>query len=445
VAEEDNRGGRLDTWQEIATYLGVTPRTAQTYRQHHALPVYQLGGSKSRVVSYTKELDGWQRRVQEKSQAATLSLSSQTVTAPALGDESGDPKASGKGTTDRRQLLRYALLSVPVCGVGGAAAWWWLDRYREPTALKVTGTTISALGEDGTAIWRYSFPKPINEDAYSDERSRLFADLDGDGRKETLFNFTPRDLDCKLVCFDHRGHLRWQFIPGRDHVKYKDSRDFGRPYMVCNFALVPQPSSKASDIAVTSVHEYSFLGQVALIDGRTGKLKSDYWHRGQLNVLAVADLDGDGEPEILAGGVNDAPEYKQATMVVLDHRRVSGSSKDPAGAVYYPGMPPANEKAIVFFPRTPVSVGLEFNRVRLVRVTGERITIEVSEGISAYDPYVVYEMDFSLRVRKATLSDQLNNRYVQMQLTGVLPKEPIATIEERLASQVKVLNPGTAK
>jgi hypothetical protein len=50
--------------------------------------------------------------------------------------------------------------------------------------------------------------------------------------------------------------------------------------------------------------------------------------------MASADIDGDGEPEILLGGVNDALEYKRATLVIFDHRNISGASKNPNGGVY---------------------------------------------------------------------------------------------------------------
>jgi hypothetical protein len=82
---------------------------------------------------------------------------------------------------------------------------------------------------------------------------------------------------------------------------------------------------------VSSNHHWSFPNQVAVLDGKTGKLLSEYWHRGHLLHMTITDIDGDGEPEVLLGGVNDAPEYKQATLVVFKVPMISGASKNPAG------------------------------------------------------------------------------------------------------------------
>jgi hypothetical protein len=176
------------------------------------------------------------------------------------------------------------------------------------------------------------------------------------------------------------------------------------------------------------------------LDGKTGNLISEYWHRGHLTELAIADLDHDGHPKILLGGVNDASDYKCATLVVFDHRRVSGSTRDPLGQPYFQNMPPGTEKWALFFPKTPISEREEFNRINYLLVTADRIRVNVSEGIFTENPVqVVYELDYNLQPINTSLSGELVGRLFEMQAAGTLPRESAYVIAERLMRQIKVI------
>jgi hypothetical protein len=179
-----------------------------------------------------------------------------------------------------------------------------------------------------------------------------------------------------------------------------------------------------------------------MLDGKTGALLSEYWHRGHLREIAVAGLDGDGEPEILLAGVDDAADRKQATMVVFDHRNVRGASCNNQGEPQFRGMSRGTEKKIVFFPRTPVSADQEFNLASFLMPTSERILVGVSEGVHDLDPHVAYEFDFSLRVTNVALTGELVHRYRELQQAGKLPKAPLdlLAIEKALANAVEVIS-----
>lgn len=176
------------------------------------------------------------------------------------------------------------------------------------------------------------------------------------------------------------------------------------------------------------------------LDGKIGKVLSEYWHRGHLRQLAVADLDNDGEPEVLLGGVNDAPEYKQATLVVLDQKNISGSSRDPQERPYFLVCPLDAKSMWPSSPKTPFSLREEFNIVSGLHVAPDRITVVVSEGILDTDPHaVIYDLDYNLRPITALLSDQLQEEYRNWQDSGRLPNEPPERIAERLKGQVRVI------
>ena len=55
-----DKGRYLDSWKDIATYLGRNVRTCRNWERDHGLPIHRLDDSpKSRVFAYTGEIDAW--------------------------------------------------------------------------------------------------------------------------------------------------------------------------------------------------------------------------------------------------------------------------------------------------------------------------------------------------------------------------------------------------
>ena len=56
----DPRGRRLESWKEIAAYLGRDVTTVRRWERREGLPVYRIHHSKlGSVYAYTMELDAW--------------------------------------------------------------------------------------------------------------------------------------------------------------------------------------------------------------------------------------------------------------------------------------------------------------------------------------------------------------------------------------------------
>jgi hypothetical protein len=131
-----------------------------------------------------------------------------------------------------------------------------------------------------------------------------------------------------------------------------------------------------------------------------GKVVGEYWHPGHLIHLAQADLDGDGRKELLLGGVNNGNH--QGTLVVLDPSKISGSATPKEMQDHQfelLGMPAANERAVILFPRSCISTGQPYTRVRGVQVSKDRIIVSVAENIEEDSPLgFVYELDYRLNV-----------------------------------------------
>jgi adenylate cyclase len=62
LCEGESLGERLDSWKEIARYLGREVRTVQRWALERSLPVHRLpGGDRPRVYALKSELDAWLR------------------------------------------------------------------------------------------------------------------------------------------------------------------------------------------------------------------------------------------------------------------------------------------------------------------------------------------------------------------------------------------------
>src|SRR5438309_10240184 len=58
----DSRGRRLESWKEIAAYVGRDVTTVRRWEKRRRRPVYRLHHSKlGSVYAYTTELDAWRR------------------------------------------------------------------------------------------------------------------------------------------------------------------------------------------------------------------------------------------------------------------------------------------------------------------------------------------------------------------------------------------------
>src|SRR4029077_4756742 len=58
----DAQGKRLESWKEIAAYLGRDITTVRRWEKREGLPVHRLHHSRlGTVYAYTSELDAWRR------------------------------------------------------------------------------------------------------------------------------------------------------------------------------------------------------------------------------------------------------------------------------------------------------------------------------------------------------------------------------------------------
>lgn len=79
----------LNSWKEIATYLGRGVRTVQRYERELQLPVRRVGGKAHRsVVALSQDLDTWlkQATLQKRDELLPLAANRVSVTAESVAD-----------------------------------------------------------------------------------------------------------------------------------------------------------------------------------------------------------------------------------------------------------------------------------------------------------------------------------------------------------------------
>jgi TolB-like protein/Tfp pilus assembly protein PilF len=127
-ADGDGDGGRLDSWKEIAVYLGRDVRTVQRWERREGLPIHRQQHDKlGSVYALRHEVDAWRAtRSQRLEELAGEGASGPDAVASSGSDiRAGaavpiDPAAS---PVDRRHRYRLAVATIAATVVIGVAGW----------------------------------------------------------------------------------------------------------------------------------------------------------------------------------------------------------------------------------------------------------------------------------------------------------------------------------
>jgi hypothetical protein len=431
----------LQGWKEIAGYLGVSVRTAQTLEDSQGLPVQRRGvGKKAPVSAISTELEAWRTNGQtgvapeQKPKTEERQGDASEGTAPAerqalykVSDSAIAEQPPGFVTANRPMWPRYALgVGLLVLTIGTAFYYGVVVPHGPPSDFRVDGKNLVVFNAKGKELWRHTFPKGLAPGSYGVEVRRLrnwLSDLDGDGQVVLLFTVEPEnwsEVGSTLACFGPGGKIRWQFTPGRQ-VTDASGDHMTPPYIIHAVEVLAGKTPADTRIAVSSVHYVNQPDQVAILDVH-GRVLGEYWHPGHLNFLAQADLDGDGTNELLAAGVNNGDH--QATLVVLNPWEVSGlmtpvEMTDERFRLV--DMPPAKERAVVLFPRSCVSKGQAYTRVASLVVHKDRIVLVVAEQPAMDGPGFIYELGYSLQtLTVVAANDFVRTAHHKMEALGEL-------------------------
>lgn len=132
------------------------------------------------------------------------------------------------------------------------------------------------------------------------------------------------------------------------------------------------------ELVVQFTHEFWYPDGIWILDDM-GRLQSAYLNRGHLYSIEVDDLDGDGFDEIVCAGTNNAPEFNGPTLFILDDTHRSGVADAAADSslvrIVLPNWPAAALEALDAGCRAEASkIGVfsEGGRLRISATVGCR-------------------------------------------------------------------------
>jgi hypothetical protein len=388
----------LHSWKEVAAFLGATVRSVQRWEKTAGLPVHRQGGGlKTRVYAYSDQLERWR----ESGQVATSEREPAPV--PVL----------------RRRWLHIAILGIAVLAAIAFLVWRgdMARRGGVPAMWRLENSTLTVMDAVGRACWMKQFP-PFDPGFEAEVRDKvLIADIDGDGQREVLFNFVPANVGesgGSLMCFEQTGRLRWQYHYGS--AKTFGNRSFSASYR--GQVIRPVRIDGKPHLLTVANHYVWYPSQTALIDPATGRLEEEYWHPGAIRQCVLYDLDGDGQDEVLLGGINNPGDgLGHAALAVLK----LPFSKAPRQSVPgdFPAVTGGGEWAYLLFPLPDVA------RVAGMLPMLDRLSVDKAGRIFVETPLpetggVVYYLDTQLNVVEVRFSDNFASLHNRFFLTHLL-------------------------
>jgi len=337
---------RLNSWKEIATYLGKGVRTVQRWEVQMGLPVRRLGREGGEIVYALKsEIDAWLLNGGHGAESDRAREAPEAPPEAALPREPAeDGQAYPPGSPDlaspppaespRFPAPRWAWVVLALVGIAGMAM-TLAQRSGTGGRLLTAGNPAGAVFEtgvlrawdgEGREIWR--LPLPASADARLDTRITLdpvheqrrigVEDLDGDGRNEVLFiAVSPSGSGDSLHVYNADGSLRFTHVPGRP-VTWGPKVFKGFNANSLYFLRDPDGSL---GLWVTSSHVSWFPSLLQRLSAR-GELLSEYWSNGVIRTIRPATLKG--RRLLLVGAYNN--ETHGASLAFLDMDHPSGTA-----------------------------------------------------------------------------------------------------------------------
>lgn len=268
--------------------------------------------------------------------------------------------------------------------------------------------------------------------AIVDEQPVLIEDIDGDGQNEVLvhacadFGASHSSFNNdSLYCFERDGSTRWtRGYPDNVFASTLDYTKWGRWSVSTCFTL--RADRKQPRLFVMASCDPYFASKIMEVDCKDGHMLQTYWHAGAFAVSAVADVDGDGNLEILLAGVNNG--YKRAFVLALDPDRLDGCG--PAPSQFYPeSVTPGNQKYYCLLPRTDVNEkfsSIPYNSPTFLHPAQGNAYIvctrELFDRPGSRDVCVLFTIGPKLEVMNATWTDPFLKEYNVLLSEGKVKK-----------------------
>jgi hypothetical protein len=365
---------KLESWKEIAAFIGKDERTARRWARERGLPVHRVPGEKrSSVFSSRTEIGQWLTgHLEDPAETSSKAPESQSK-APILREY--------WRKYWRKYWIAAGVAAVVLAAVSALALFPTALRPRRPSRISFTDNAVQAWDAQGHRLWTYTFAQrfdtyPLQHIASLEELSRV-GDFKGDGDREILvvapFRTGPNPSDIprfEVDCFSSRGKLLWSYVPD---AKFRfGEHELHGPWQVYDVFVSEHEARPAIWVALEHyVWGNSFVAQ---LDPETGKATVRYVNTGI--IYKLNELQTPRGTFLLAAGFNN--EYEAGVLALVDETRPFAASPQTEGTRHKcDSCPPGDPDAYLVFPRSEINQlrGIYQDPVRTIAVEGEDIEI----------------------------------------------------------------------
>jgi transcriptional regulator with XRE-family HTH domain len=300
----------------------------------------------------------------------------------------------------RRQWLWVASLMV-IAAMGGSA--WLRSTEGARAQVLIQGSAVTV--RDGlfhAELWRSEADATLSTCIRAPWSDRiLLLGRHGDA-------FDSQGLEARDLA---SGNLLWSFTPDITPAVAAFGPDvFSAGRMGCAWTgPVDLDGNGEPELLAKFGHSLYYPTCIVRFDP-SGRVLNTYWSKGSINVILTLDTDADGKEEVYLGGTNNSPLYQGATVIVLDENHFHGVADDvPAGGSEAPGDGSLLRVIYPHFPE-PIMDALAVARIRITDmesqasdVHGLRFITRVGEETNV----CLLTMDPQLRVHDVRVSDML--------------------------------------
>jgi len=211
---------------------------------------------------------------------------------------------------------------------------FWVDW--NPAIVKLLDeNTIAVEAKGGRLLWNWRIPQNLTIESHA------IGNINRDGKNEVLISTKGGFKETgHICCLSFDGKELWRFALG-SHGVFGNTSDV---YNADQILIRDLNLDGEVEIIVRAMNFPWFPCQIATVDKR-GEMQSSYWHSGAVRVLLCDDIENDGLPELVFGGVNNSLDYR-AVLGILDYKTMRGQSPPYGDHV----LPKAQERTYIKFP-----------------------------------------------------------------------------------------------
>jgi hypothetical protein len=403
-------GERLDSWKEIAAYLGRDLRTVRRWEEK-GLPVRRVpGGERRAVFAYRREIDAWMTGQRD------------AVLAPAVPSLSTIPVKID--TPGSRVSAKRVLFALALCGLVAGAYLLWREFYGGSVASVVfSGNSLVARNQRGVVVWRYHFEQPLVARFAEHPENRITtADLGPDRKGDLLVSvpwFSPDRADYlsdSLFCFSAQGKLRWRHA-FEEKPRFGE-HEYASPWLV-EWPGIGGFKEDRPIIWAVALQGFGAASTLTKLDpdGNQLALFVNWGHIATLKQVS----NGSGS-YILVGGISN--QCNCAMLAVVREDSPWGSSPSLEAAYACENCPQGRPYRYFLFPKSELTLlsGTSYNNLRLIHSGNGHVWLAVSEtdpDSPAPGPnWIKYDLSEDFVPASYAISDHFWTLHRQMEAEG---------------------------